>query len=94
MIDKWFPTRQYRCRTLRLLQVDEINYIIYVNAHNAWKTGYIYFTLIDTCARKRLFINSLSCLFEVVYYLKQVFRLLYDKSVSPAEALHHFSLIL
>ena len=28
-------------------------------------------------------------LVEVVYYLKQVFHLLYDKSATPAEALHY-----
>ena len=30
---------------------------------------------------------------EVVFYLKQVFHLLYNKSVTPAVELHHFSLI-
>ena len=29
-------------------------------------------SLIDTCARKQLFFISLSCLVEVVYYLKHV----------------------
>ena len=33
-------------------------------------------------------------LVEVVYYLKQVFHLLYDKSDMLAEALLYFSLIL
>ena len=32
-------------------------------------------------------------LVEVVYYLKQEFTLLYDKSVMPAEALLYLSLI-
>ena len=31
-------------------------------------------------------------LVEVAYYLKQVFQLLYTKCVTPAEALHYFSL--
>ena len=31
---------------------------------------------------------------EVIYYLKQVFHLLYDKSVAPAEVLPYFSLII
>ena len=30
---------------------------------------------------------------EVIYYLKQVFHLLYDLSVTPLEALLYFSLI-
>ena len=50
--------------------------------------------LIDTCARKNFFNISLNCLVEVVYYLKQVFHLLYDISVTPAEELLYFSLIL
>ena len=33
-------------------------------------------------------------LVEAVYYLKQVFHLLYDKSVTPAEELPYFHLIL
>ena len=30
---------------------------------------------------------------EVVYYFKQVFYLLYDKSVTPAESLLYFNII-
>ena len=33
-------------------------------------------------------------LVEEAYYLKQLFDLLYDKRVTPAEALPYFSLIL
>ena len=33
-------------------------------------------------------------LVEIVYYLKQVFHLLHDESVTSAEALLYFSLIL
>ena len=33
-------------------------------------------------------------LVEEVYYLKQVFHLLYDKSVTPAETLLYFPIIL
>ena len=53
-----------------------------------------YFALIDTCARKQLFQISFNCLVEVNYYLKQVFHLLCHKSVTPAEELHYFFLIL
>ena len=50
--------------------------------------------LIDTCARKQLYKFHLTVkidLFEVVSYLKQVFNLQYDKSVTPTEALLYFS---
>ena len=50
--------------------------------------------LIDICARKLFFFISLNRLVEVVYYLKQVFHLVYDKSVTPAEELFYFYLIL
>ena len=43
--------------------------------------------LIDTSPRNNFLI------FEDVYYLKQVFHLLCDKSVTPVEALLNFSLI-
>ena len=53
--------------------------------------------MIDTCARKQLQKFHLAVkmnLVEVIYYLKQVFHLTYDKSVMPAEeALLHFSTI-
>ena len=52
------------------------------------------FSLIDACARKQLFNISPNCLVEVVYYLKQLFHLLYDIYVTTAETLLHFSLIL
>ena len=51
--------------------------------------------LIDTCAIKQLFKFHLTAkidLVEVDYYLKQVFNLLYDKCVTPVEALLYFSL--
>ena len=54
----------------------------------------LYFALIYTCARKQLFIISLKCLVEVDYYLKQVFNLLYDNSVTPAEELLYISSVL
>ena len=52
--------------------------------------------LIDTSARKQLFEIRLTVkidLVEVVCYLKHVFHLLYDKSVTLVEALLYFSLI-
>ena len=50
-------------------------------------------TLLDTCARNVYFI-SLNRLVEVVYQLKKVFHLLYNKSVMPVEALLYFSITL
>ena len=51
--------------------------------------------LIDTCARKQLFKFYLTVKINLVdvYYLKQLFHLLSDKSVTPVEALLYFSLI-
>ena len=48
------------------------------------------------CARKQLFIILPSCkidLVEEVYYSEQVFHLLHDKIITPAEALLCFSLL-
>ena len=52
--------------------------------------------LIDTCANKEIKFNLTVKIdfVEIVYYLKQVFHLLYDKSVMPADALLCFSLVL
>ena len=47
--------------------------------------------LINTC---KFFFFSLNCLVEVVYYLKQVFHLLYNKGVTSVENLSYISLIL
>ena len=52
--------------------------------------------LIDTCANKEIKFNLTVKIdfVEIVYYLKQVFHLLYDKSFMPADALLCFSLVL
>ena len=57
---------------------------------------YFAFNRIDCYMCKKTFfhINVKIDLVEVAYYLKQVFHLLYDKSVTPAVALLYFSLIL
>ena len=54
---------------------------------------WIIIALIDTCARTN-FIDSLSCLVEVAYYLRQVFHLKYDICVIPVDELPYFYLIL
>ena len=49
------------------------------------------------CKKKTFFKFRLAVkidLVEVVYYIKNVFHLLYDESFMPAEALLYFSLIL
>ena len=54
---------------------------------------YFAFNRIEQCARKQLLKITLKCqkrFDEVVYYLKQVFQLLYDLSVTPVEALLYF----
>ena len=48
---------------------------------------------IDTCARKQFFHFHLTVKIDLVYYLKQVFHLLYDKCVTPTETLTFTSLI-
>ena len=55
----------------------------------------IYLLLIDRymCKKETLKISP-NCLVEVVYYLKLVFHLPYDKGVTPSKALLHLSLIL
>ena len=58
---------------------------------------YFAFNRIDSYMCKNFFSFQLTVkidLVEVVYYLKQAFHLLYDKSVTQAEALFYFSLIL
>ena len=50
--------------------------------------------LADRCERKQLFLISLNCLVEVIYYLKKIFNFQYDKSVTTAEELPYFSLLL
>ena len=48
----------------------------------------------NMCKKTTLRKASLSCLVEFMYYLKQVFHLLCDNSVTPAEALPYFSCIV
>ena len=56
-------------------------------------TTKLYFALIDVQENnfQKIYFN---CLAEVVYYLKLVFHLLFDKSLTSAEELLYFSLIL
>ena len=43
---------------------------------------------------KNLFMTLIDCLVEVVYYLKQVIHLLYEKGDTPAEEGQYFVLVI